>query len=178
MKCYVYLSDVSAKYKRISGESGHSIDLEATHTDLARSRWLTRGWTLQELLTPRTVEFYDRSGNFIGNKASLESQLRVIGGIDKSTLRGEQLSHSSVETRMDWARTRQTTIEEDQAYRLFGIFEIHLPLIYGEGQANAFARWRTRFRSRQKDTRGDPLRNEMGDGDVICYHHSSQIYGG
>jgi len=43
---------------------------------------------------------------------------------------------------MAWAAKRKTTIEEDQAYCLMGIFDVHLPLIYGEGMENAFRRLR------------------------------------
>jgi hypothetical protein len=41
---------------------------------------------------------------------------------------------------LSWAESRQTTRGEDKAYSLLGIFGIHLPLIYGEGEAHAFKR--------------------------------------
>jgi hypothetical protein len=39
---------------------------------------------------------------------------------------------------MSWAENRETKREEDKAYSLLGIFNIHMPLIYGEGMKNAF----------------------------------------
>ena len=48
----------------------------------------------------------------------------------------------SVTERLAWAETRETTRKEDKAYSLLGIFDIHMPLIYGEGREKAFKRLR------------------------------------
>jgi hypothetical protein len=42
--------------------------------------------------------------------------------------------------KLQWASTRVTTLQEDVAYSLFGIFGIHLPVIYGEKLQNALGR--------------------------------------
>jgi Heterokaryon incompatibility protein (HET) len=124
-KCYVYLSDVPVPYKI---------------STFRRSRWFTRGWTLQELLAPRSVEFFSREGIWLGNKESLELQIQQITGIPIHSLRGDPLSHMSIDKRMSWIANRETTVEEDIVYSLFGIFDIHMPLIYGEGAVKAFRR--------------------------------------
>jgi hypothetical protein len=132
-KCYVYLSDVSI----YTQDAKSHLEWEsAFHT----SRWFTRGWTLQELLAPKIVEFFSQDGIRLGDKRSLESQIAKI------TLRGDGLAKYNIEDRFAWARERQTTKNEDQAYCLLGIFGIFLPLIYGEGQASAMRRLRKEIR--------------------------------
>lgn len=137
-KCYVYLSDVAIGDPN---ESAHSSQLQY-ELAFRQSRWFTRGWTLQELLAPASVEFFSREGNRLGDKKSLELQIHEITGIAVQALQGSPLSQFSVSERMSWAAKRETTIEEDQAYCLLGIFDTHLPLIYGEGMEHAFHRLR------------------------------------
>ena len=76
----------------------------------------------------------------LGDKNSLELQICQITGIASQALRGNPLHQFSLEERRAWAARRETTIDEDQAYCLLGIFDISLPLIYGEGKERAFRR--------------------------------------
>jgi hypothetical protein len=101
------------------------------------SRWFTRGWTLQELLAPKVVEFYSRDLVRLGDKTSLEHRLCEITAINADALRGRPLSEFIIEERLRWAENRETTEEEDQAYCLLGIFDVHMPLVYAEGRKNA-----------------------------------------
>jgi hypothetical protein len=121
-RCYVYLSDVKV------AEQQHN----AWQNNFTNSKWFTRGWTLQELLAPKSVEFFSSEGFRLGNKNSLEGEIQRITGIPIDALRGRSLSDFSVSERMDWATKRTTTRKEDEAYSLLGIFDIHMPLIYGE----------------------------------------------
>jgi len=105
-----------------------------------KSKWFTRGWTLQELIASLSVKFFSREGERLGNKASLKHQLREITRIPIKALEGSPLAQFSVEERMSWAEKRVTKREEDKAYSLLGIFNVYVPLIYGEGQQNAFRR--------------------------------------
>ncbi|KAI3326475.1 hypothetical protein HD806DRAFT_408973 [Xylariaceae sp. AK1471] len=132
-KCYVYLSDVSMKC------NGNPLAWEES---FLQSRWFTRGWTLQELIAPRVVEFFSSEGQFLGDKTSLEQRLCTITGIPVAALRGTTLSEFSINERMSWSRNRETKLAEDKAYCLLGIFDIHMPLIYGEGQEHACRRLR------------------------------------
>ncbi|XP_044721861.1 heterokaryon incompatibility protein (HET) domain-containing protein [Hirsutella rhossiliensis] len=125
-RCYVYLSDVSA-------DASSAETLFAWESAFRKSKWFTRGWTLQELLAPSSVEFFSSQGQRLGDKKSLERQLHEITGIPVAALRGYPLSDFTLWERMSWARDRTTKIEEDKAYALLGIFEVNLPLIYGEG---------------------------------------------
>ncbi|KAF2023556.1 vegetative incompatibility protein HET-E-1 [Setomelanomma holmii] len=140
-RCYVYLSDVS---KKESAEDGGRTWASAFRD----SRWFSRGWTLQELLAPRSVEFFSVEGTRLGDKKSLKNVLQDITGIDSDALQGIPLSRYSIPERMSWAAGRETKRPEDAAYSLLGIFDIHMPLIYGEGQHKALKRL-------QKELEGD-----------------------
>lgn len=120
--CYVYLEDV-----RSPGP-------------ISRSRWFTRGWTLQELIAPRNAVFFDANWVELGSKADLHQEISSRTGIPKGILFGtEELASFSVAQRMSWAVGRQTTLPEDRAYSLFGIFDISMSPVYGEGH-RAFIR--------------------------------------
>lgn len=65
-KCYVYLSDVSVENPTQTERSG--ADQEVWELAFRKSRWFTRGWTLQELLAPKFVEFFSKEGMRLGEK--------------------------------------------------------------------------------------------------------------
>ncbi|KAI3316691.1 HET-domain-containing protein [Xylariaceae sp. AK1471] len=106
---------------------------------LRRCRWFSRGWTLQELIAPKHVKFYDRDWKCFGSKMQLAHILSWITGIDSGVLKGGPLDQVLVGQRMSWAANRQTRRVEDTAYCLLGIFDINMPLLYGEGE-KAFTR--------------------------------------
>jgi hypothetical protein len=128
-KCYVYLSDV--ENSATEGDSDSAFK---------QSRWFRRGWTLQELLAPHSVEFFSKDGARLGDKESLKHSIHEVTGIPLKALLGSDLSKFDVAERFSWAENRHTTREEDGAYCLFGLFGVHLPLIYGEGEENAHDR--------------------------------------
>jgi hypothetical protein len=101
---------------------------------------MQRGWTLQELLAPRLVDFYDTNWNKIGSKATLSEVLSQITGISCTALQGAQLGAFTVADRMSWAARRTTTRAEDMSYCLLGIFGVNMPLLYGEGEERSFLR--------------------------------------
>jgi hypothetical protein len=136
VKCYVYLPDVSSPIIEVADKS----DQLPWEMAFRTSRWFTRGWTLQELIAPTSVEFFSKNWELLGDKKSLERHICEITRIPSRALRGCPLAEFSVTERMSWANTRQTTREEDIAYSLLGIFDVHMPLIYGEGRANAEGR--------------------------------------
>ena len=135
-RCYVYLLDVSI-YDNEEQHVQSSLGWEAA---FRRSRWFTRGWTLQELIAPTLVDFFSSEGERLGTKLSLEPKIRDITGIARHALRGDALSDFSIKKRISWAKHRNTKLEEDEIYSLLGIFEISMPLIYGEGRKNASRR--------------------------------------
>jgi hypothetical protein len=134
-KCYVYLPDVS----RLRTNSANGSN-EVWESAFRKSEWFTRGWTLQELITPASVDFFSEEGELLGNKASLERHICEKTGIQANALRGSSLSDFSVTERMSWAANRETFRQEDKAYSLLGIFDVKMPLIYGEGKDRALGR--------------------------------------
>ena len=130
-KCYVYLADVSTH------QEANGADWKP---DIRQSRWFARGWTLQELIAPTIVEFFSREGERLGDKKSLEKEIHDRTGIPLRALQGSPLSDFSVDERKAWIEKRETKYEEDKAYSLFGIFDVHIPVVYGEGKEKAFDR--------------------------------------
>jgi hypothetical protein len=145
-RCYVYLADVP----------NLDADPEAT-VELAfpLSRWFTRGWTLQELIAPSSVQFFSVGGQLIGDKISRAQQIHRITNIDIEALRGN-ISGFDVDKRISWAQNRRTKIEEDAAYCLLGIVDIHMSLIYGEGKEKALARLRRKALKATGPSSDDP----------------------
>ncbi|KAF5672301.1 vegetative incompatibility het-E-1 [Fusarium heterosporum] len=135
-KCYAYLSDLF-----IAEPIDTNTRAPSWESDFRRSRWFTRGWTLQELLAPLSVEFFSANGIKLGDKKSLERYIQETTSIPREALQGEPLSKFTVAERFTWTENRQKTRKEDNAYCLLGIFNIFMPLIYGEGD-HAFTRLR------------------------------------
>ncbi|KAL8923326.1 MAG: hypothetical protein Q9208_004726 [Pyrenodesmia sp. 3 TL-2023] len=105
------------------------------------SRWFTRGWCLQEMVAPRKVIFFDKTWKPIGNKESLQTELTARTHISECfLLNKEDISLASISQRMSWFAGRETTVPEDTAYCLLGIFGVNMPLLYGEGKERAFRR--------------------------------------
>ena len=129
--CYAFLEDVCHDTKT-------PVEFE---TEFVHSRWFTRGWTLQELLAPPKLVFFDSNWRQCGTRARWEDLISKTTGIHSGALCGDlQLIQTfSVAQRMSWAATRQTSREEDVAYCLMGLFDVNMPLIYGEGP-KAFVR--------------------------------------
>ena len=129
--CYAYLNRTTTLDTPESGD-----ELE----EFANSRWFTRGWTLQELIAPRVVEFYGRLWFHLGSRYILREKISLRTGIPERVLRNPKTIRTySVATRMSWASARNTTRPEDRAYSLLGLFDVHMPLLYGEGK-RAFIR--------------------------------------
>ncbi|KAM5540586.1 hypothetical protein V8D89_005617 [Ganoderma adspersum] len=127
--CYAFLADVP-----------FNEDVRAENSMFRKSRWFTRGWTLQELIAPRVVVFFSQEWKGLGTKDALADIIQDITFIDREILTHKiALSDESVAERMRWAARRETTRVEDEAYSLLGIFEITMPTLYGEGR-HAFRR--------------------------------------
>ena len=143
--CAAYLADISLL--------DHHTDGAAEPKKLFHeSRWFTRGWTLQELLAPREVMFYDQGWRFIGSKHSLEKQLcratKIMPHHLESTFRSR---NASAAVKMSWASQRHTSRPEDAAYSLLGLFDVSMPLLYGEGGKRAFWRLQQEIISKSSD---------------------------
>jgi hypothetical protein len=139
--CYAYLSDVAADFR--NPETSEIMNLYAA---LERSQWFTRGWTLQELLAPQWVVSLASDWTQIGTKATLANEIASITGITHLF----NIQDASIAQKMSWAAHRRTTRVEDEAYCMMGLFDVNMPLIYGEGR-KAFIRLQLEILSRSDD---------------------------
>ncbi|KAI0645324.1 hypothetical protein C8Q79DRAFT_764738 [Trametes meyenii] len=128
--CFAHLADVESRE-----------NIEAQGSTFRESVYFTRGWTLQELIAPRRVIFITANWTALGEKVALAGLLQEVTGIDRDVLTLHRRASSvSVACRFSWASRRQTRREEDETYCLMGLFDIHMPVLYGEGRAKAFHR--------------------------------------
>jgi hypothetical protein len=170
-RCYVYLSDVSAPPLTTEREASPLLwDL-----DFRKSEWFTRGWTLQELLAPDSVEFFSREWKRLGDRISLKFQIHEVTSIPHAVLEGAPLSQFSVDERFRWRQDRLTKLEEDKAYSLSGLFDVDMAPVYGEGAEEAFRRLHDKIRKleeclrdlRPTDPRKDKERIEQAKGGLL-----------
>jgi hypothetical protein len=170
--CYAYLADV---HKGISSDIGEvklpQCDMDRTdvvlirdqydsdprppqtvNKDIPDSRWFERGWTLQELIAPFLLRFYDSSWRYLGDRD--EELLHLV--CDRTGLTSDilgnpaKLRYIPVARRMSWVARRQTTRKEDMAYCMLGIFGVNMPLLYGE-EENAFVRLQEEIAKKSDD---------------------------
>jgi hypothetical protein len=137
--CYAYLDDFT------EAPLPHNID-----SLMKQSRWFTRGWTLQELLVPRTILFYSQNWKKIGTKIDLAKTISDITRIPEIVLTTGDMSSIDIGQKFSWASDRVTTRKEDIAYCLMGLFDVNMPLLYGEGD-KAFMRLQEQILSKSDD---------------------------
>ncbi|TEY85740.1 hypothetical protein BOTCAL_0013g00480 [Botryotinia calthae] len=129
VRCYVLLSDVSARIPS-GGENFNAVEA------FKRSRWFERGWTLQELIAPSSVVFYSKEGSRLGDKQELVEAVATVTKIPVMALQGVELSRFSKKERFSWAHNRKTSVPQDAAYCLLGIFNVRMYPSYAEGVAS------------------------------------------
>lgn len=135
-KCYAFLHDVSSSFPGAERFKRQRQPGQPDHDQV--SEWFERGWTLQELLAPQDIQFYDQTWKPLGTKKTLASNLQLATGIDEKYLDGSaHFSTASVATRMSWMAGRHTTAIEDIAYSMLGILNVSIEAKYGVG-AEAF----------------------------------------
>jgi hypothetical protein len=159
--CFAYLSDVQ------------------TFMDPIRwSRWFTRGWTLQELIAPKHLIFFSRDWMPLGTRQNLCATITSITGVPHSVFgRAEALPKIKFKDRIKWVETRQTTRPEDLAYCLMGICDVHLPIIYGEGQKKAFRRLRREIEDCERSVSRVKLAHspKIGFEKIITQEHDPTV---
>ncbi|KAK8017304.1 heterokaryon incompatibility protein het-E-1 [Apiospora rasikravindrae] len=149
--CYAILTDVEVPkatslrdhksntegwFMRYQNTKSQNIDV---WNDFQNSRWWTRGWTLQELLAPKNVVFFASDWSPLGSKAGLSEWILSFTTIHRQALQDASSIHTfSIAQRMSWAADRKTTVPEDMAYCLLGIFNVNMPMLYGQGCSQAF----------------------------------------
>ncbi|KAI6033867.1 hypothetical protein PISMIDRAFT_682070 [Pisolithus microcarpus 441] len=141
-RCYAYL---------------HDVDIFSTtpdHETFAKfngwPEWFSRGWTLQELIAPEDLQFFNKEWQFIGDKRSRACNLEEITRVPRGVLEDSLAAYGpSVAQVMSWAADRETAREEDRAYSLMGLLDVNMPMLYGE-EKKAF--WRLQQEIIRKST--------------------------
>ena len=132
--CYAYLYDVP------SSSIPTAEDEEKYVCSYGWPEWFSRGWTLQELIAPSNVQFFNKDWKSIGDKKALAPTLQYITGIPEHILiDGLRGNRPCVAQIMSSATRRTTTRVEDRAYSLIGLLDVNMPMLYGEGR-KAFRR--------------------------------------
>ena len=149
--CYGYLADIPY-YETNFPESADHKAYHGVRCNLVCSEWFCRGWTLQELIAPRFFLFLSQDWKVFGSRSDFAIILEIKFGIPAALLKYE-VSHRiySIAQRMYWYGKRKTARLEDEAYCLLGLFDIHMPTLYGEGR-NAFRRLQEEIMKQSADT--------------------------
>ncbi|KJA18748.1 hypothetical protein HYPSUDRAFT_44909 [Hypholoma sublateritium FD-334 SS-4] len=138
--------------------------------DMHRDAWFTRGWTLQELLAPKNMAFYNKDWTFLtqndGPKETITETGRVEAGVFSIKItcntfpevaQSQIFQATSIETGelsmcfkdpalipisrvFQLASRRNVTREEDKVYSLMGLLGTSISVAYGEGLPAAFKR--------------------------------------
>ena len=141
--CFTHLFDVDGHGITLTDPNPNqpdTDDMKAVRKEFTDARWFKRGWTLQELLAPPRLLFYDKNWNLLGSRNELCNTIAGITRIEPGVLQdAQQMWACSIAKRMSWAAGRETRRPEDKAYSLLGIFGVNMPMIYGEGD-RAFIR--------------------------------------
>ena len=127
--CYAYLHDVH----------GSSFPTARNNERYPKSKgwpeWFSRGWTLQEMIAPMDLQFFNKDWHPIGDKGILAPTLQTITRVPQNILKGGLSSNRPcVAQIMSWAANRTTTRVEDRAYSLMGLLDVNMPMLYGEGK--------------------------------------------
>ncbi|KAI5991689.1 hypothetical protein F5J12DRAFT_466648 [Pisolithus orientalis] len=142
-QCYTYLHDTS--------DFPTQADSATFTNSNGWPEWFSRGWTLQELIAPAELHFFNRDWKEIGDKRNRATELEKITGVPARVLMDGLSSYSpSFAEVMSWAAERRTTLAEDEAYSLIGLLGVHMPMLYGEGK-KAFQRLQLEFMRMSND---------------------------
>ena len=145
--CYTFLEDYMEPFPKHDWWERGETDIR----QLRSCRWFTRGWTLQEIIAPSCVNFYDGHWTFLGTRVTLQGAIFAITGIPIPVLNATKtLQEYNIAVRMSWASKRKTTRLEDEAYCLMGLFDVNMPMLYGEGR-RAFQRLQEEILKRYDD---------------------------
>ncbi|KAE9968195.1 hypothetical protein BLS_005978 [Venturia inaequalis] len=176
-QCLVYLADFKAE----AGSQGQPWSKEEI-SDLGKSRWFSRGWTLQELIAPRWLFFFDKNWSQFGGTLDVHfmSTVSTVTGIPPNMLATSEpkwrlLRKYNIAQKMSWFGNRITTRKEDAAYCLLGLFDVNMPLLYGEGN-KAFTRLQEEIIRRSADRSIFAWKNPFRDGKVGLLASSPHLF--
>ena len=109
--------------------------------DLMRSIWNSQALTFPVYLASKVVRFYTKDWKLYMNRdipnhkesPEIISEMEEATGVSAQALMALRPGLDKIREKLYLASTRRTTLVEDVAYSLFGIFSMSLPVVYGEG---------------------------------------------
>ncbi|KIM57281.1 hypothetical protein SCLCIDRAFT_1143588, partial [Scleroderma citrinum Foug A] len=126
--CYVYLHDVHYPFFPTTLHNMY-------HKSNGWPEWFSCGWTLQEMIVPRDVQFFNKDWHPISDKRSLSHILEHITGVPQHVLKEGLFSNCPcIAQIMSWAASQRMTRVEDRAYSLMGLLDMNMLMLYGEGK--------------------------------------------
>ena len=137
-KCYPYLSDVYIPDEVIDVQIFQIIQEDT----FRRSQQFTPGWTLQDLFVLASIKFFSVNSKQLGSKIMLQNKIHEITQIPIRVLGKYNLREFSIDKRIGQVIGYRTTVKEDKARYLLGIFDIFLLLICSEGKEYVFRQLR------------------------------------
>jgi hypothetical protein len=137
--CLVYLHDLQGGNR-----------LEVISED-QKPTWFTRGWTLQELLAPTTVLFFDQHWNYLGTRSELAEAINKFTGIPLDVLCHCNIKSYSYAKRLSWSKGRETELPEDRVYSLIGLSEVFVSAEYGIGYHQALLKLKSAILERRRE---------------------------
>ncbi|KAK7462337.1 hypothetical protein VKT23_007938 [Stygiomarasmius scandens] len=137
-------------------------DILGPGNNLGSSQWFDRAWTLQELIAPPDVFFFNHSWLYVGRRSQRPREIGNVTGIPNAVLRGDVRVHDvDVAERMSWSILRESTRPQDRAYCLLGILGVSIEPDYSENVLTAFDRLQSAFVRQYPDKVG-----ELGGGEI------------
>jgi hypothetical protein len=134
-----------------------------------------RTYSMQSwMIAPKSVEFFSKQRYRLGDKKSLELQIHEITRIPIAAFQGSPLSQFTIDERMSWVKHRDTKYEEDKVYSLQGIFDIYIPLIYGEGRERALVRLQREIQGYSKGQLLAASQNFLNGANMFEQHRAGQ----
>ena len=168
--CYAHLADVN-----LSGQTKNKAEVE---NEVLNSEWFRRGWTLQEMLAPREMQFFDASWGPLGSRNQLTPVISKAARISPEHLK--DFRGASIAQKMSWMADRETSEEEDMAYSVLGIFDLNMDLRYGEGR-KAFGRLQEMIITSSTDESIFAWRSDAFESSGLlapwpdCFRHSGNV---
>jgi hypothetical protein len=185
--CYAFLEDVA----KFTDDTKPKSSYRFNEDHFKRSEWFTQLWTLQALIVPRKVKFFDKRFSSIGTRRTLRSVISDATGIDEHVLKGtKSLNDVSVATRISWAAIRPTAKEKDMIYCLMGILGVMINVDAGHDADQAFFELQRKVRdtvhdqslfawqppAAQKLTKSNPLKGVKRVKDGLSLFAKSPMY--
>lgn len=125
--CYPYLASATEPVEELRKYEYDFFDAARTGArERSLKEWFRRGWTLQELLVAREMEFFDAEWVHIGSRSEVQNQIQKAANTALEYLSDFHIA--SVAIKLSWTAQRETQKEKDCVYLLLGLPGVSLDI--------------------------------------------------